>query len=186
MGVLFGLWIIWFGTFYGGMAHKAWNCRALSNSPEIGPSDQSPSNEDRERAYIQKVIALYSEAMKAPNLFDTGLKEDQSSALMGKELELMMEFRLGKPLDPQMTNSILKQQADFLRQKSELDQALYGPDLGAQKYAKEGNELFGDVLRQVGEIMGEDQFKKVFSLSPPKDSFVLIDPEIAAKVHAPS
>ena len=80
------------------------------------------------------MIALYSEAMKASNLFDTESKEDHSPILLGKELELMMEFRLGKTLDdPQMANPILKQQADFLKQKSELDQELIWPRAGRSK-----------------------------------------------------
>ena len=149
---------------------------------DIYPTFQSPLKKDREKAYLQKVMALYSGAKKAS---DTGPRD--GPALLGKELELMMEFRLGKALDDhQLTDSILKQQVDFLKHKSEIDQALIGSELGAQKYAKEVNEPFGEVLRQVAEIMGVDKFKKVFGLSPPEGSYNVIDPEIAAKVHAHS
>lgn len=151
---------------------------------EMDTRSQVLSQEDTEKAYLEKVMALYSETMQTPQTLRAEVKEDESYSLIGKELELMMEFRLGRSLDAQITKSILKQQYDFLKEKHEMDYNLYSTDLSVEKHVKEMNDLFGDTLRRIAEILEKDQFEKIFGLTPPDGSFGLIDPKIAVKVHA--
>lgn len=151
---------------------------------EMDTRSQVLSQEDTEKAYLKKVLALYSETMQTPQTFRAEVNEDESYSLIGKELELMMEFRLGRSLDAQITKSILKQQYDFLKEKHEMEYNLYSTDLSVEKHVKEMNDFFGDTLRRIAEILEKDQFEKIFGLTPPDGSFSLIDPKIAVKVHA--
>ncbi len=150
-----------------------------ANSMEKGSSP-----EDRERAYLQKVISMYSKEVGKPKKVDNAIMKSESISLSGEELKLMMEYRLGKSLDPKAISEILKRQADFIAEKHEMDQDLYGADLHGEEYAKRGNDRFGELSRNLAEILGKEQFEKIFGLAPPKGSFSLIDPDIAAKVHS--
>lgn len=151
---------------------------------EADSTEKASSPEGRERAYLQKVISIYSEEDGMPRKLNTETMKNKSISLSGEELKLMMEFRLGKSMDPEVASQILKHQADFLKDKYEMDQDFYGADLQIEAYAQKGNDLFGDLLRQVAEVIGKEQFEKIFGLAPPEGSFALIDPKIAAKVHS--
>lgn len=164
---------------------------------------QSNSKDDLEKAYIQKVVDVYTEQMQIPHSFNSTIMKKESSplqrkeleflnpaivngensSLLGKELELMMEFRLGRNLDSQTTKSVLKQQSDFLKEKGGMDRGLYSADLNIEKYVKEVNDLFGDMLTSLPEILGKDKYEKIFDLAPLKERFVLIDSDIAVKAH---
>jgi hypothetical protein len=87
-------------------------------------------------------------------------------------------------MDREALSKTLKHQADFLKKKHEMDHDFYGADLHIEEYAQKGNDLFGESLRKVADVLGNEQFKKIFGLAPPEGSFVLIDPDIAAKVHS--
>ena len=120
---------------------------------------------------------------KELEFFNPAIVSGENSSLLGKELELMMEFRLGRSLDSQTTKSVLKQQSDFLKEKGGMDRGLYSADLKIEKYVKEVNDLFGDMLTSLPEILGKDKYEKIFDLAPLKERFVLIDSDIAVKAH---
>ncbi|GAB6265238.1 MAG: hypothetical protein STSR0001_06830 [Methanothrix sp.] len=147
------------------------NAKRLSESPEIETPITSP-----ESAYIQKVIGIYSKAERTDERFDI--------TLLGKELQLMMEFRLGGILDLEEVDSATKLQANFLEIKHEMDQDFLGGKISIERYVHDANEGIGDFLRQLAEVLGKDQFYKVFGLAPPTGSFALIDLEIAKRAHS--
>jgi hypothetical protein len=170
---------------------------------EIDTKIQSHSKDDLEKAYLQKIVDVYTEQMQIPHsfnatiikeessplqgkeleLFKLAIIKEESSSLLGKELKLMMEFHLGSNLDSQITKSVLKKQADFLKEKGEMDRDLYNADLRIENYVKEVNDLFGDLFASLPEVMGKDKYEKLFDLAPSKDRFVLIDPDIAIRTH---
>jgi hypothetical protein len=136
---------------------------------------RTPSSEEGEKAYLQKVMAIYTEASQ---------REDDFLSLPARELELTMEFYLGGSLEPDIISSVQKLQSDFLQEKSEIDHEFYGGDIGIEKWVQEGNDLFTGILRQAAEDVGNKNFELIFGISPPKDGFILIDPDIATKVHS--
>ncbi len=147
------------------------NAKRLSDSPEIETPKTSPDS-----AYIQKVIGIYSKAERTD--------EKYGISLLGEELRLMMEFRLGGTLDLEKVDSATKLQANFLEIKHEMDQDFLGGKISIERYVHDANEGIGDFLRQLAEVLGKDQFYKVFGLAPPTGSFALIDLEIAKRAHS--
>ena len=147
------------------------DAKRLSESPEIDTPRASP-----EGAYLQKVIGIYSKAERTDEKF--------SISLLGKELQLMMEFRLGGTLDLEEAGPAIQHQADFLKTKHEMDQDFLDGKISIEKYVQDANENIGDFMRQLAEVLGKDQFNKVFGLAPPTGSFALIDLEIARRVHS--
>ncbi len=163
----------------------------------------SSSIDEPEKAYLQKIVALYTEHMQASPSFSSATMSEESSSLqksklesfssaitneerysfLGKELELMMEFRLGDNLDPQITKLILKQQSDFLKEKGKMDLEFDNADFSIEKYVKELNDLFGDLLVILPDILGKDVYEKIFDLPPLEKDFVLADPDIAVKTY---
>ena len=169
---------------------------------EMDMKVQSHSKDDLERAYIQKVVAIYTEQMQTSHInskimneessplqerglksFNSTIMNKKNSSLLGKELELMMELRLGGNLDFQITQPVLKQQSDFLREREKWMVSFIVPTSALRSMLKKVNDLFGDLLISLPDILGDDNYKKIFDLIPSKDRFVLIDPDIAVKVH---
>lgn len=147
------------------------NAKRLSESPEIDTQRAPP-----ESVYLQKVIGIYSKAERTD--------EKYGISLLGKELQLMMEFRLGGTLDLEEASLAIQHQANFLDIKHEMDQDFLGEKISIEKYVQEVNENIGDFLRQLAEVLGKDQFYKVFGLAPPTGSFALVDLEIAKRAHS--
>jgi len=164
----------------------------------------SNSIDEPKKTYLQKVVDLYTEQMKIlPGFCSTTMSEESSPlqgskigsfsstiknedrySLLGKEFELMIEFCHGDNLDPQITSQVLKQQLVFLKEKGKMDNEFYSADLNIEKYVKEVNDLFGDLLIILPDILGKDEYEQIFDLSPSEKGFVLIDPNIAIKAHA--
>lgn len=185
------------------LASPALKSKASVKPLEVDTKIQSQSKDDLEKVYLQKIVGVYTEQMlishrfnattieeesfslqgKELELFESSIMKEESSSLLGKELKLMMEFRLGSNLDSQITKSVLKKQADFLKEKGEMDRKLYNADLSIENYIKEVNDLFGDLFASLPEVMGRDKYEKLFDLTPSKNRFVLIDPDIAIRTH---
>ena len=69
-----------------------------------------------------------------------------------------------------------------LEEKVEWDKGLLNADITHENHAKEVNNICGNLARQIADVVGIDEFKKIFGLSPPKDSINIVVPEIAAKL----
>ena len=167
---------------------------ALKSNVSIRPLNkntqaQSKPKNNPEEIYIQKVADIYTEEMKTSSLlqkrnlacFDSKAMNEKNATLLGKELKLMMEFRLGGNQDPQITEPVLKKQSDFLKQKGKIDTEFNSADFSTEKYVKEVNDQFGDLLISLPDILGKEEYEKIFNLSPLDKGFVLVDPEIAVK-----
>lgn len=182
--------------------------RALKSEASIEPLDtemriQSSSIGGPEKEYLQRVGALYIEQIQTSPIFVSATMSEESSSikksklesfsstitmeekssLLGKELELMIGFRLGDNPDLQITESVLKQQSDFLKEKGKTDNEFYNTDFSIEKYVKEVNDLFGDLLISLPDVLGKDEYQKIFDLPPLKEGFKLIDPDIAVEAH---
>lgn len=175
----------------------------LSGPAIMDMQAQSNSIDEPKEAYIQEVVALYMEQMQtSPSLnakimneessplqergfesFSSRIMSEERYSLLGKELKLGMRFRLGGNPDPQITEPILKQQSDFLKEKGKMDSEFYSANLNIEEYVKEVNNLFGNVLISLSEILGKEESEKLFDLSSLKEGFVLIDPDMAVKAH---
>ncbi len=175
----------------------------LSTPVKMDIEVQSHSKDDMEESYIQKVVSLYTEQMQTSPGFNARVMSKDSSTiqgrgfesfnsmvmnekntfLLGKEFELMMESRLGGNLDPKITELVLKQQSNFLKEKGKMDLEFYSTDFNIEKYVKEVNDLFGDLLVNLPDILGKDEYEKIFDLSPLDKGFVLIDPDMAVNAH---
>lgn len=175
----------------------------LSSPAKMDMQAQSNSIEESERAYIQEIVALYTEQMQtSPGLnakimseensplqerglesFSSRITGEERYSLLGKELKLMMRLQLGGNPDPQITEPVLKQQSDFLKEKGKMDSEFYSASLNIEEYVKEVNDLFGNVLTSLSDILRKDESEKLFDLSSIKEGFVLIDPDMAVKAH---
>jgi hypothetical protein len=182
--------------------------RALKSKASIESLDtemriQTSSIDDPEKAYLQRVGALYTEQIQTSlgfvsatmseesssiqksklESFSSVIKSEERYSLIGKELELMMGFRLGGNPDLQTTKSALKQQSDFLKEKGKMDGEFNSADFSIEKYVKGVNSLFEDLLISLPDILGKDEYQKIFDLPPLKEGFELINPDIAAEAY---
>jgi len=159
--------------------------RSLNKNTQVQPQ---PKNTP-EDIYIQKVADIYTEERKTSSLlqkrnlecFDSKVMNEKNATLLGKELKLMMEFRLGGNQDPQITEPVLKQQSDFLKEKGKIDNEFSSADFSTEKYVKEVNDQFGDLLISLPDILGKEEYEKIFNLSPLDKGFVLVDQDIAVE-----
>jgi len=131
---------------------------------------ESNSRNTPEKIYNQRIIDLY---------YKKEYISTNPDHLLKKELEYMLEFRLGGELDLQIINLVKKQRADLLKEKENKVNELYNGDISTEKYVKEINDIVGDTLISLQEKLGKNIYEKIFELSSSKESFILIDPEIA-------
>ncbi len=143
---------------------------ALANAASAEGKKSAPQQDKSEKDFLEKIIALYSDTSQAPE------------TLLGNELELMIDYRLGAEFDSDKTKEILSLHKDLLKKKHEVDLALYKKDLNGEKYAAEVNNLFSEVLKSKAEILGDEDYEKLFGMKPGK-SVTIVDPKIAAEVH---
>jgi hypothetical protein len=164
--------------------HK--KCNISHSKPlENRKMNGSSSTEDPEQAYLRKVMEIYAEALNKSTDKDKNapIAETELISIQERDFRLMMELRFGNAMEPNLTNQVLKQKFDLLKQKNKIDRNFLGDDISVERYAQEGNELITETLRQIAETIGNEQFKTLFGISPPKGTFVLIDPAIVAKTY---
>lgn len=144
------------------------------------PMDSLVTLEDNpEKNFIQNIVDLYSQ----PATILKNTKTD-SITFLGKEFELMMSYRLGDKPDNDKIKSVLKRQADILKEKEKIVEDFNSMNLNTENFVKELNELCKDGLMNYLEILGKEDHQKLFNLSESVDNFVLVDPEIAAKAYS--
>ncbi len=141
-----------------------------------------------EQVFLQQVIDLHAgeltKSATEDNVFSIKDKELGEKELREKEFKLFMEYRLGEELNSEITELVLKAHSEFNEEKSKADANLLGDDISIDEYVNCGNEHITEVLAQIAKDMNDDaKFKALYDISPPKDTFILIEPEIAAKVH---
>lgn len=152
---------------------------------EMDTTVKFTSGEYLEDAYNQKVIALYCEQKQAPEKFNPTVITKETVSVLGEEFKLMTEFRLGS-VDSQTIKPALKQQADFLKEIGEMNPELHNADLNMEKYAKKVNERFTELLISLPDILGKEEYEKIFDLPALKEikqDYILIDPNIAAEAQ---
>ncbi len=179
-------------------ARKARCLKTKKSLSQPSGSKKLPSGGSPEQVFLQQVIDLHASVLTKSaigddvfSINDKDLGEEEISKLeLGekelreKEFKLFMEYRLGKELNLEITELVLKAHSEFNEEKSKADANLLGDDISIDEYVNCGNEHITEVLAQIAKDMNDDaKFKALYDISPPKDTFILIEPEIAAKVH---
>ena len=153
-----------YGTTFPEFLVRLATCKSLAGSASRSKTSvnplkmdmgvQSNSKDDLEKAYIQKVVDVYTEQMQIPHSFNSTIMKKESSplqrkeleflnpaivngensSLLGKELELMMEFRLGRNPGFPDTKSVLKATILFPQGKGRNGSWTVSADLSIEKY----------------------------------------------------
>lgn len=143
-------------------------------------TDSSATLEDNpDKNFIQNIVDLYYKPT-------TNLKNKKTDSItsLGKEFELIINCRLGDKMDTDKIKSVVKEQATILKEKEKIVEDFSSKNLNTQNLVKELNELCKDGLMNYLEILGKDDYQKLFNLYNEIDNFVLVDPEIAAKAYS--
>lgn len=149
--------------------------RAVSPALEI---ESKPKNTP-ENIYFQKIVDLYSEHDSISRNSDDNVIMKEINGLMKKEINYLIEYRLGGKVDSHIAKPIQKQQVGLLKERSRKIEELYNGDISTEKYVKEMNNLVGDTLISLQENLGKNIYEEIFNLPANKESFILIDPDIA-------
>lgn len=137
---------------------------------EAMPEDPALQN------YLEKVNQLYSARVKV--MAFTDVDEEEKTDLLGQELELMVDYRLGAAA-PDIA-SLRDAQMKTLAEKGVLDQKLISKELTTMEYVQEVNSLVNHLLGHSIELLGEKNYRQLFGVVP-GESVELIDRDILAQ-----
>jgi hypothetical protein len=135
------------------------------------------TNEDRTRKkeYLRKVTKHHEDNWKSD-----GKRQDVNyiDDILGGEIELTIEYRLGKPLPSNDMKKVRNHYRDFLDVKKDMEDKFNKGELAPKKYADEINKISGKVFRNWHDVLGHERCKKICGVEPPKDAFVIVQPEL--------
>lgn len=140
------------------------------------PPFQEPKARGRLRTHMERVNALYTEAatkaresVTPSNEIMAGREHElqtMDQEAVAEAFKLMIEYRLGDDFDPSKVNALLNLRAAFLEQKTPMDEAWSNQVIGGDQFANEVNERFAQFLKEIAEVLGTVDYKKLFGISP--------------------
>jgi hypothetical protein len=159
-------------------------CRSKNNfAINSETRSQSLSGDDKEKAFIKKVVDLYSESIQnsKPNYTIT---REEGYSLQSKELELMLEFVFGDSLDSLNQSAIINEQQKFLKEMDKIaDEEYNDHDI---HYCIDVDNLFVETLNNLTEYLDQNDFKKLLNINTSSiHEFTLIDPNAVDENHQP-
>lgn len=98
--------------------------------------------------------------------------------MLDQDLAAMFDERLQKDYSPATLAQIVALRHQLLEEKAALDRQVRIAALPPRRFADQVNELLNRYLRQVAEILGADQYQRLFG-QPPGRPVGVVDPEIA-------
>lgn len=149
------------------------NCLGEQESqlPRLDSTNGQLSNE---AAYLQRINKLHTNALIKYR--QTGsTKEQMVFHLLQNELKLTITYRLGSTDSPKVANSLVKHQAELLREKNFYDRALMAKRLDPLHYADKVNTIINTAFKNINKSLGETSYQKMFGIQP---EIQLIDPQI--------
>lgn len=132
-----------------------------------------------EKSYMERLQALYEKEAAAPRMLKQG---GRPAELLGAELDLMLDYRLGKRVTGDAGAELKGLQQKLLAQMDSLEKGLYSNDITAVQYADRVNEQFADTLKRAVKVLGPETYTGLFGVAA-DERMLLIDPKIMAKVH---
>lgn len=140
---------------------------------KAAPFSRAEGNDNTpEQLYLARIYSLYNNT--------TELSRNQN-LLPGHELRITIDYRLGSAIGDNVRELLLQHQAELLRAKKSIDQALLLQRLSPEKYATKINDLSRNILKNINVTIGVINFEQLFGL-PPDADFAVIDPEIVFNV----
>ncbi|MFO1431151.1 MAG: hypothetical protein U1F76_13595 [Candidatus Competibacteraceae bacterium] len=183
----YGASCIAYGTFgkdaYVFFAGRLPQCQVMRSDRAVQPSESVSDLEkkvikqdEKEAAYVRKVLALYE-----PGVLGKATLTEAIPHLLNRELELTAEYKFDGNLPGNKVNSMQSAQRDFLKEKEQINQALYAHQVSHEQFVEKVNGLVREFLRQCEQILTKEEFKVMFNMEV-GTRFNLVDPEIAAEV----
>lgn len=143
---------------------------------------EAPPQPAGEKSYMDRLQALYEKEAAAPGMLQPDAKGEKSMELLEAELELMLDYRLGKRALGDTGAEMKGLQQTFLAQMDVLKKGLYSNDITPAQYADMVNEQFADTLTRCAQALGPDDYASLFGAAA-GERMLLIDPEIMAGVN---
>jgi hypothetical protein len=135
-----------------------------------------------EKSYMERLQALYEKEAAAPRTLMPGGKGGAPVELLGAELDLMLDYRLGKRVTDDAGAELKGLQQKLLAQMDSLGKGLYSNDITAAQYADRVNEQFAETLKRAVRVLGPEGYSSLFGVAV-DERMLLIDPKIMVKVH---
>ena len=146
----------------------------------VDPDVKVPAQEPGFAEYLEKVNALYTKELDEKHLNE--LVDLDKMDILGSELELMADYRLGNAQNNQDIKKVRDLQAKFTAKKEDLDAHLIGKNISAVHYAEQVNASILKLLKESGQVLGEENYVKLFGM-PSDTIFQLVDASILAQYH---
>lgn len=143
--------------------------------PEIKSADSLRGND--EKLYIQRINSLYNHYGNMYRDLDASRERDIVPSLLGNELRITINYRLGSAAETATANKLVSYQEQLLQEKRTLDTALLKKSLSPVRYAKEVNELAATVFKGILAVLGDRNYTELFGLSP-QEPREIVDPDI--------
>ncbi|SIN80879.1 hypothetical protein [Halodesulfovibrio marinisediminis] len=137
--------------------------------------------QDEELAtYLEKVHAIYSGEVS--EIKQSTIDPDSKINFLGKELELMADFRLGELKKSQTIKTLQDIQAEMVLEKEKLDAQLIEKNISTVHYADQVNANILKFLNESKKNLGEEAYIKLFGMAS-DTIFQIVDPKILAQYH---
>ncbi len=157
--------------------------RCCKRKDELEPSDaeelsKAPVQDERLAAYLENVDTMYSEEMRDTK--EAGTDSDNKINVLGNELALMADFRLGGMKKDLTIKTLQDVQAEMILKKERLDAQLNEKHISAAQYADEVNANIPTLLNESKQHLGEGTYMKLFGAAP-DSAFQIVNPQILAQ-----
>jgi hypothetical protein len=162
---------------YGTYGSGSWPQRPLCASLIANPGSPAKDTGDmiagkKSSAFMDRVKMIYrSIARDLVPLED----EEIAGAVGNAELQARFDVFLGSDYDPQKKAAIAQMQANLRREQKRLVQELESGNLRPEQYVETLNRMINDVFAKCEDILGPNDFEKVFG-APRKKTIDLVDP----------
>lgn len=151
----------------------------LQVSGAESPGDAGIAQGGDDKLYLKRLNLMYRDFLESFKDSETRRGKEGDAGLLNRELEIMVEYRLGAETDIREVHSMRRLQDELLREKELYDDALLRKFLKPRHYANKVNDLVSETCNRIRGVVGEEKFQKIFGLSPDA-SFEIVDPEIIA------
>ena len=123
-------------------------------------------------AFVDRVKMIYRSIAR-----DLAPLEDEEIAVVVGNAELQSRFDvfLGSDYDSQKKEAVAQLQANLRREQKRLVQELESGNLRPEQYVETLNRMINDVFAKSEDILGPNDFEKVFG-APRKKATALVDP----------
>lgn len=131
----------------------------------------------KDQKFLMQVENLYTKAaQKATTPNAVRALDAAPQAILGKELGLFTEYRLGKKVAGKHISRLVGSQAALLINKQKYDNDFYAGKLKGKEYADGVNGLLADTLKKAETTLGGEAYQALFNLAVGEKA-ILVNPE---------